>query len=183
MKKVNALNMPYIKKMIVSAMFLSLGIVLPFITGQIKEFGDSFLPMHIPVMLCGLVCGGKYGFFVGLLLPFIRSITVGMPPIYPNAVWMSFELATYGFVIGYLYSVFQKKQIWWLYCCLISSMICGRIVWGFTKKLLLGMTGKSFTFYAFITGGFLDSLPGIILQLVLIPAIIKLIDIFWKSST
>jgi len=164
-------------KIILSAMFLSLGMVLPFLTGQIKEIGDTLLPMHIPVMLCGLVCGCKYGFAVGIILPFLRSVVVGMPPIYPNAVWMSAELATYGFIIGFLYFAFYKKQIWWLYCCLFISMISGRIVWGVTKAILLGAAGKVFTLQAFIVGGILDSFPGILLQFILIPAIIQLINI------
>ncbi len=166
-----------IRKIIISAIFLSLGVVLPFLTGQIKEIGDTLLPMHIPVMLCGLICGCKYGFAVGLILPFLRSVTVGMPPIYPNAVWMSLELATYGFVIGFLYFSFFKKQMWWLYFCLVASMISGRIVWGIAKTILLGVAGKSFTLHAFMIGGIIDSMPGIILQLILVPIIIKLKDI------
>ncbi len=172
-----------IRKIIISAMFLSLGIALPFLTGQIKEIGDTLLPMHIPVMLCGLVCGGKYGFIVGLILPFLRAVTVGMPPVYPNAVWMSVELATYGFVIGFLYFSFLKKQMWWLYCCLIISMISGRILWGTAKAILLGVAGKAFTVQAFIAGGITDSLPGIILQLILIPAIIGLKDVFMHRGS
>lgn len=171
-----------INKTIISALFLAIGIVLPFITGQIKEIGDTLLPMHIPVMLCGLICGAKYGFTVGLILPLLRSIMVGMPPIYPNAVWMSAELATYGFVIGFLYFSYNKKQLWWLYCCLVISMICGRISWGAVKTVLLGVSGKAFTFGAFIGGGFIDAIPGIILQLVLIPVIIKLKDMFIMQS-
>lgn len=159
-------------------MFLALGMVLPFLTGQIKEVGDTLLPMHIPVMLCGLVCGYKYGFVVGVLLPFLRATTAGMPPLYPNAVWMSAELAAYGLVIGILYSSFHKKQMWWLYCCLIISMISGRMVWGVAKTILLGMAGKTFTIEAFIAGGVIDSLPGIILQFALVPVLAKLIDMF-----
>ncbi len=166
------------KKTIISAVFLALGIVLPFLTGQMKEIGDTLLPMHIPVMLCGLICGARYGFATGAILPLLRAVTVGMPPVYPNAVWMSVELATYGFIIGFLYFSFQKKQIWWLYCCLVISMICGRISWGITKAVLLGVSGKTFTFQAFIAGGIIDSLPGIIVQLVLIPVIIRLKDRF-----
>lgn len=176
------MNKERIRKIIISAMFLALGVVLPFFTGQIKEIGDTLLPMHIPVMLCGLVCGGQYGFAVGLVLPFLRSVTVGMPPLYPNAVWMALELATYGFVIGFLYGFFHKKQMWWLYCCLITSMISGRIVWGIAKTVLLGVAGKAFSFQAFITGGLLDAFPGILLQLVLIPAIMKLKDILSERS-
>ena len=166
-----------IKKITISAMFLVIGVVLPFLTGQIKEIGDTLLPMHLPVMLCGLICSFKYGLAVGLILPFIRAVTVGMPPIYPNAIWMSLELATYGFVVGFLYFTFNKKQMWWLYCCLLTAMISGRIVWGISKTILLGISGKEFTIQAFIAGGIVDSLPGIVLQLVLIPAIIKLKDV------
>lgn len=164
-------------------MFLSLGVVLPFFTGQIKEIGDTLLPMHIPVMLCGLICGAKYGFLVGMILPLFRAVIVGMPPIYPNAVWMSVELATYGSVIGFLYFSFKKKQIWWLYCCLIISMLSGRIMWGITKAVLLGFAGKTFTFEAFIAGGIIDSLAGIILQLILIPVVIKLKDVLLKRQS
>ncbi len=170
------------RKIVIAAVFLSLGIVLPFFTGQITEIGDTLLPMHIPVMLCGLICGGKFGFAVGLILPLLRAVTVGMPPIYPNAVWMALELATYGFVIGFLYYSFCKKQMWWLYCSLIIAMISGRIVWGIAKSILLGVSGKTFTVQAFIAGGIIDSLPGIILQLILIPSIIKLKDIFSERS-
>ena len=133
--------------------------------------------MHLPVMLCGLVCGDKYGLAVGLILPFLRAVTVGMLPIYPNAIWMSIELATYGFVIGFLYFKFNKKQMWYLYCCLIASMISGRVVWGISKTILLGISGKAFTIQAFIAGEIVDSLPGIILQLILIPVIIKSKDV------
>ena len=165
-----------LKKVILSAMFLAIGVVLPFLTGQIKEIGNTLLPMHIPVMLCGLVCGAQYGLAVGFILPLLRSVTVSMPPLYPNAVWMAFELATYGFVIGLLYFRREKKSVKYLYFCLIMSMISGRVVWGIVKTILLGLGGNAFTLKAFITGGLLDAIPGIILQLVLIPCIITLIN-------
>lgn len=162
--------------MLLSAMFLSLGVLLPFLTGQIKEIGDTLLPMHIPVILCGLICGWQYGFIVGGILPFLRALTVGMPPIYPNAVWMAAELATYGFIVGFLYFTFYKKQMWWLYCCMLISMVSGRVIWGITKAFLLGVAGKTFTLQAFIVGGLIDSFPGILLQFILIPIIIKFIS-------
>lgn len=165
------------KKLILSAVFLSLGIVLPFFTGQIKEIGDTLLPMHLPVMLCGLICGGGYGFAVGLILPVLRAVIFGMPPLYPNSVWMAAELAAYGLTIGFLYFNFNKRQLWWLYCCLLISMVAGRVVWGITKAVLLGLAGKMFTIEAFIIGGITDSVPGIVLQLILIPSIIKLMSI------
>jgi len=174
--KIN-LNNNKINSLVISALFLCIGIVLPFLTGQIKEFGDTLLPMHIPVMLCGLICGWKYGFAVGLILPFFRAVTVGMPPIYPNAVWMSAELAAYGFTTGFIYNSFACKKVWCLYCSLLSSMVCGRIVWGITKAILLGMADKAFTFHSFVAGALIDSLPGILLQLIFIPLIVKLIKI------
>ncbi len=164
------------KKIVYSALFLATGIVLPLLTGQIKEIGDSLLPMHLVVLLCGYVCGFKYGFIVGLILPFIRSLIFEMPPIYPNAVWMSAELAVYGFMSGFLYNKFFRKQIWWLYLGLIISMISGRVVWGIAKTILLGLAGKKFTFYAFLTGGFIDAIPGIIIQLIFIPIFVTYLN-------
>ena len=165
-----------IRKIILSALFLAIGMVLPMLTGQIKEIGDTLLPMHIPVMLCGLLCGWQYGLTVGFVLPFLRSVIFSMPPFFPNAVWMALELATYGFVIGFLYTKSKKKNTFNLYLSLLTAMISGRLVWGIAKVILLGAGDSGFTFTAFITGGFLDAIPGIILQLILIPLIIKTVD-------
>ena len=99
-----------IRKVTLSAVFIALGIVLPMFTSQIKEIGDSLLPMHLVIMLCGLLCGWKYGLASGLILPFLRSLLFHMPPIYPNAVWMALELATYGFVLGLLYNKISNKK-------------------------------------------------------------------------
>lgn len=159
-----------------SAMFLSIGFVLPIFTSQIKEIGDTLLPMHIPVMLCGLICGWKYGFIVGLILPFIRSVVFSMPPIYPNAVWMATELAVYGLVIGLLYFIINRKNTIGVYISLVSAMLIGRLAWGIAKTILLGVSGKAFTFSMFMIGGFVDAVPGIIIQLVLIPLIMAVLN-------
>ena len=164
-----------LKGLLLSSLFLALGAVLPLFTLQLKEIGDSLLPMHLPILLCGLICGGKYGLATGLILPFFRSVFFGMPPLYPNALWMALELATYGLVIGFLYS---KKQhsMGWLYVSLITAMLSGRVVWGISKALLLGLKGTAFSFAAFITGGFLDAFLGILLQLILIPFIMFFVN-------
>ncbi len=159
------------KRLVVSALFLSLGMVLPLLTAQLKEIGDTLLPMHIPVMLCGLICGPVYGGIVGLVLPFLRSFVFGMPPLFPNAVWMAFEMAAYGFVIGAMNTKKRKNKISQIYLSLVAAMLSGRIVWGIAKAVLLGIKGSAFTVNAFIIGGFIDALPGIVLQLLLIPAI------------
>lgn len=165
------------RRLVLAAMFLAIGMVLPIITLQIKEIGDSLLPMHLAVMLCGVICGQYYGAAVGFILPFLRGITFGMPPLYPNAIWMAAELATYGFIIGLLYKKLPiKNSLIKIYVSLICSMIAGRIVWGAVKAVLLGVSGKSFTLALFWAQGFIDAIPGIILQLILIPIIIRIIE-------
>lgn len=168
-KKSNLLNL------VLSAMFLALGLVLPFLTGQIKEIGSMLLPMHIPVMLCGLVCGPQYGLLIGAITPILRSSLFGMPVMFPSAISMAFELAAYGFVIGYLFKNAKWKCIKSLYRCLIISMICGRAVWGIAQCILLGIGDSGFTLSMFLSGAILNAIPGIILQLVLIPAIMLIL--------
>lgn len=165
-----------LKRLVISSMLLALGIVLPFFTGQIKEIGDSLLPMHLPVMLCGAICGWKYGLTIGMAMPIIRSVSFGMPPIYPNAVWMAIELATYGLVIGILYSKLRAKGTRGIILALIISMLAGRIAWGVSKAVLLGVTDKGFTMHAFLVGGFADAVPGIIIQLILVPVIVGIVE-------
>ncbi len=157
--------------MVLAAMFLAIGLYLPFITGGIPQIGNLLLPMHIPVMFCGLVCGWQYGLIVGFITPLLRSALFGQPTLYPNAVGMAFELATYGAVIGFLYARFRKKNMAALYISLVSAMIAGRVVWGVVRVILLGVAGTAFSWQMFIAGALLNAIPGIILQLVLIPAV------------
>ena len=164
----------HIQKLVLAGVLLSLGMVLPLLTMQIKEIGDTLLPMHLPVLLCGLVCGWKYGATVGLMLPFLRSFIFGMPPLYPNAVWMAAELAAYGFFIGLLYTLIRVRGR--VYIALISAQIAGRLVWGVCKAILLGVADKAFPFSAFLAGGFADALPGLLLQILLIPPLFFLLE-------
>lgn len=162
--------------MALSAMFLALGLVLPFLTGQIQVIGNMLLPMHIPVLLCGLICGWQYGGAVGFILPILRSVIFGMPVLYPSAIAMAFELAAYGLLIGFFYHRSKWKCIRSLYRSLIFAMIGGRLVWGAAMTVLMGVRGNLFTLSAFWSGAFLNAVPGIILQLVLIPAIMVALD-------
>jgi thiamine transporter ThiT len=161
------------RNFLLANILLALGMVLPFLTLQIKEIGDSLLPMHIPVMLCGIFCGWKYGLACGLLLPFLRSICFGMPSLYPNTIWMALELASYGSAVSMLYSGIFKKRFWCIYPSLLLSMTFGRIIWGLSKTILLGLAGNPFTFGMFLSQGFVDAIPGIILQLIFIPLFVK----------
>ena len=156
-----------------SAMFMAIGVVLPFFTGQIAQIGNLLLPMHFPVFLCGLFCGWEYGITVGFLLPLLRSVIFGMPVLYPNALTMAIELATYGFVSGVLYNRSKNQGVVAVYVSIISAMIIGRIAWGMAQFIFLGINGDAFTWQMFAAGAFVNAIPGIILQLVLIPAIVS----------
>ena len=94
-----------------------------------------------------------------------------MPPLYPNAIAMAFEMVTYGFVSGFLYSHAKWQCTKMLYVSLIAAMLAGRVVWAFAEVVLLGIGGNMFTWNMFVAGAFLNAIPGIIVQLVLIPLI------------
>lgn len=162
------------KTLVFAAMFLALGIVMPFLTGQIPGIGSRLLPMHIPVLICGYVCGWKYGMIVGFVTPILRSAMFGMPPMMPTASAMAFELAAYGAVTGLLYDGICRRFCGTLaiYISLIGAMMAGRLVWGLVSIPLYGLVGNSFAMSMFLAGAFFNAVPGIILQIVLIPVII-----------
>ncbi len=164
-----------IQNLCFAAMFLALGLVLPFLTGQIPEIGNMLCPMHIPVLLCGLICGWKYGFTVGAITPIMRSLIFGMPPLFPTAFAMAFELATYGLVIGILFKKSKWKCLKALYRSLIIAMLCGRAVWGIVECCILGFGEGGFTLAMFFTSSVLNAIPGIVLQLVLIPSVMLIL--------
>lgn len=160
-----------VKKLAVTEMLFAVGMVLPFFIGQIPAIGKMLLPMHIPVLLCGFIVGWQYGALIGFLLPIVRGLVFGMPPLYPNAVAMAFEMAAYGFVSGYLYSHARWQCTKMLYISLVTAMLAGRLVWAFAEVILLGIGGNIFTWKMFAAGAFLNAIPGIIVQLTLIPLI------------
>jgi len=166
---------PTTKRLALAALFLALGLLMPFLTGQIPALGSKLLPMHLPVLICGFVCGWPTGLVVGLITPVFRSLVFGMPPLFPTAVVMSFELAAYGFATGWFRRLFPKTNAF-VYVTLILSMLLGRVVWGAASLLILGFAGRGFTWKAFMAGAFVNALPGIILQLVLIPVVIIALD-------
>ena len=161
-----------VRKTVLSALFLAIGLVLPFITMQIPAVGKMLCPMHIPVLLCGYICGWPYGLVVGFVTPLLRGAMFGMPVIFPNAVCMAFELAAYGFVTGIL-SKKMRKNIGSLYLSLIAAMLCGRAVWGLVSAVVYGLMGAGFTWKLFFMGGFGNAIPGILIQLILIPVLVN----------
>lgn len=156
-------------------MFLALALVLPFLTGQIPQIGNAFCPMHIPVLLCGFFCGPWYALAVGSLAPLLRFFIFGMPPLMPTGIAMCFELAVYGLVSGLLYRALPKKK-WSIFVALIGAMLAGRIVWGAARAILYGVGGSEFGWAAFVSGAFLNAIPGIIVQLTLIPVLVMSLE-------
>ncbi len=162
------------KRLIYSALFLCIAIILPFLTGQIKAVGKMLNLMHIPIFLCGFICGGFWGGVVGFIAPLLRSICFGMPALYPNAIAMAFELASYGLVVGVLYKLLYKKK-GGIFISLTLAMLIGRVIWGLSSLVLWAFMGEAFTFILFIKGAFVDSFIGIIFHLLIIPPIMEVV--------
>lgn len=159
-----------VKKLVFAALCLALCIVLPFLTGQIPQIGGMLAPMHIPVLLCGFVCGWPYALVVGLVAPLLRHVMFGMPPIL-TALVMTFELAAYGAFAGIFYKLLPKKTAY-LYVALLLAMLAGRVVYGLASLVVLGVSGSAFTFQAFLAGAFITAWPGIICHIILIPLLV-----------
>lgn len=159
------------RKLTLSAMFMAIAFVLPFLTGQIPQIGSMLCPMHIPVLLCGFFCGAPWGLAVGLITPILRSAILGMPQMFPMAVAMSFELAAYGFVAGWLHQKLHRKKRF-VYVALLGAMIIGRLIWGVVMFAFMGFDATKFGLSAFLAGAVINAIPGIILQLVLVPVLV-----------
>ena len=170
MKKQNS-----VLNLALAAMFLALAFVMPFLTGQIPQIGSMLCPMHIPVILCGYICGAPWGLVIGFIAPLLRSFVLGMPPLFPTAFAMAFELAVYGFMSGLLYRLLSGKKAN-IYISLLIAMISGRLVWGVVQFCCMGLDATKFGFSAFWAGAVVNALPGIIIQLVLIPIIITVLE-------
>lgn len=163
------MTMSYIKRLTISALCIALCVVLPMAFHVIPNAGSVMLPMHIPVLLCGLVCGWQYGLLCGILGPVVSSLVTGMPPaaILPG---MLVECGMYGCVGGLLMERIRTGSLYAdLYICLPAAMLAGRVISGIVKALIL-TPGMSFTAWA--TASFVTALPGISIQLILLPTLI-----------
>ncbi len=153
-----------------AGLYLSIALVLPFLTGQIPQIGAMLCPMHIPALLCGFVCGWPYGLAVGLLGPLTRHLMFQMPPL-TTAISMAAELGIYGLCTGLFYRLLPKK-IPFLYVNLVISILAGRIAGGLAKFAIAGVQHTSLTFGEVFTAMMVPTLPGTAIQLVLIPLIV-----------
>ncbi|MGG7076720.1 ECF transporter S component [Clostridium sardiniense] len=156
-------NKSNIRKILITSMFIAIGIILPSIFHTFNMAGNIFLPMHIPILICAVICGGKYGGICGLIVPILSSFLTGMPPIFPVAIIMSLELGCYGLTLGIL---LKRRSI---LVSLIITLLVGRVVSCIANFIILGVVQNTFAFSAFLMGAFITALPGIIIQLILIP--------------
>ena len=159
-----------IYNLVVAALCVALGVVLPVAVHSVPNAGSVLLPMHLPVLLCGLLCGPVYGLACGLLTPFMSSIITGMPgPAYLPS--MLCELAVYGLIAGLLIVlVHTGNRTADLYISLVGAMIAGRIIYGVVNALIFRAGEYSMSMW--LTASFVTALPGIVIQLVLLPLIV-----------
>ena len=158
-----------VRRMVMAALCTALCVVLPIAFHAIPDAGSVFLPMHIPVLLCGLICGWPYGAVCGLVGPFLSSIVTGMPPaaMLPS---MMVECAVYGLIAGLLMKhVRTGKATVDLYISLVAAMAAGRIIAGFAKAWILTPGVSPF---AWVTTSLITGIPGIVLQLVAMPLVV-----------
>lgn len=155
------------RNLILAALCLALGLVLPSAFHFIGA-GPVFLPMHIPVILCGMLCGWQYGAACGFITPLLSSILTGMPPIFPTAPAMMLELCAYGCLSGLLYRRVKLN----IYAALPLAMLGGRVVSGLANALFMGVANKPYGLSAFLSGAFVTAAPGILLQLIIIPLLV-----------
>lgn len=161
--------MSHTKKLVYTAVCTALCVVLPMAFHAFPNGGNIFLPMHIPVLLCGLSCSWQYGLLCGILGPVLSHLLNGMPPaaVLPS---MTVECAVYGAASGILMAlVHTKKPILDLYISQISAMLLGRVVAGLVKGLILA---PGTPLFAWVTTSFVTGLPGVVIQLLLLPAVV-----------
>ena len=173
-------------RMIVTAVLLALGLILPFLTGQLQSFGKLLSPLHIPALICGMTCGWVWGGALGLILPVLRMALFGMPAA-PMAYPMAFELCAYGVATGLLYPWLRRelcgrcgaKPLVVMLATLGLAMVLGRIVGGAAKALLLmagAIPGVPLTFAAFVTAYFVDTAVAAVVHLIVVPAVVLALE-------
>ena len=158
------------KKIILSALFISIGLILPTIFHTVSLSGSIFLPMHLPVMVGGFILGPLYGAIIGFITPILSSILTGMPPLMPITPLMSLELLGYGFMSGLLFKKTKK-----IYISLLSSILFGRLC-SMIGAFILSITfAPQISPVPYVVSGIINGVPGIIIQLIIVPLLIKFI--------
>ena len=157
----------HLRKSMITAICMTLCVVLPLAFHLIPDGGTLFSPMHLPVLLCGLVCGWQYGLLCGLFGPVLSSFITGMPGI-GYLPTMMIELTLYGLISGLLIKLLHTgRKMADIYISLVSAMIIGRIITGIVRAFLFAPGSLSIQIWAI--SYFVSCLPGIIVQLIMLP--------------
>jgi hypothetical protein len=166
-------------RIVLSGMLIAVGLLLPFITAHAFGMqGTILLPMHLPVFLMGFLCGPQYGAIGGIVIPVLSCVLTGMPPAFPMLPVMVGELCTYGLISGLLY----KKIKLPLFPSLLLAMVCGRIVYGLIFAALMTANNGSMKVISVI-GSMAQGIPGIIIQMVLIPVIVTAVNKYFHQES
>lgn len=170
-------------KLTQAALFTALGVFLPQLSHLFgADFGKLISPMHFPIFIAAFLLGPLYGSAVAIACPVLSSLIMGMP-VAPKIPFMVLELLTYALAASIIYQPTSKwKKPISLYVSLVTAQILGRIVYalGITAAVkLFGVTHpaiyRSVSILAFVES-FAEGLPGIILQLILIPIIVIVLE-------
>lgn len=156
------------QEMVFAALSLSLALVLPMLTGQIPRLGAMLCPMHLPVLLAGFLCGPLWAAAVGATAPLLRSALFALPQLMPTALAMSVELMVYGLAAGWLWRGMRSRR-GGVIAALLGAMLAGRMAWGAAAWALYGALGMAFDRQIFFAAAFVQTLPGVAVQMVLIP--------------
>jgi len=161
-----------VKRMTLTAVCIAMCVVLPIAFHSIPNAGSVFLPMHIPVLICGMICSWPYGLLCGLMGPLLSSVLTGMPPAAMLPAMMV-ECGTYGMVSGLVLKAVHTKSTYMdLYIALVVAMLAGRVVSGIAKALIFS---PGMAMSAWITASFVTALPGIAIQLVFLPSVVQVL--------
>lgn len=157
------------KQIVLTGVCTALCVVLPMAFHTFPNGGSVFLPMHIPVLLCGLICSWPYGLICGLLGPALSCVLTSMPPIamLPS---MMVECAVYGCAASITMKLVRTQKTYLdLYISMTIAMVLGRFVAGLVKALILAPGTPVF---AWVSTSLVQGIPGIVIQLAVIPTIV-----------
>ena len=167
-------------RLLITAILLAVGMVLPFLTGQLQSFGQLISPLHIPAFICGLTCGWGWGAALGFVLPILRGLIFGMPPFPAVGLPMAFELMFYGLVTGIAYPMlrkaFKEQHLVAMLIAMIIAMIVGRCAGGIAKAIMMGLQGQSYGFSTFLAAYFTGTVVGAVIHLIVCPLIVLALE-------
>ena len=169
MKRAN--NSFTLAKLLLTVLFATCAVLAPVLLKKLPDSGSSLLLSQLPILLCGFICGGPLGLIAGIITPFLRLALFQAPALIPDAVAMALELGAYGLFCGLLFKKFGSAA-YGAYPATLLAMLLGRAVWGGAMFVTLKISGGDFGFATFANGIFNGEMPGIIIQIVLIPPFI-----------